>query len=370
MSPRDFARYVSQIAGEMNFSPNRIILGGDHLGPSPWQAEPAESAMAKARHLVTDFVRAGFVKIHLDASMRCGDDDRTRPLDPELSAERAADLCEAAEGAHRAGGSETGLVYVIGTEVPPPGGASESEEGIRVTDTVAARATLDLFKEVFHRRGLGAIWTRVIALVVQPGVEYDHARVFEYDRARARALSRLIESIPGIVFEAHSTDYQRPELLKQMVEDHFAILKVGPTLTFAFREAVFALARIEEEWMSGRNDVELSGLIDMAEQTMLQDRQYWTHYYRGTEAEQAFARKYSLSDRIRYYWPKPDLAQALQRLVANLERTPPPLSLISQYLPVQYWHIREGLIGNKPKEIIWDHIEDIGQHYVEACRPG
>ncbi len=369
MSPRDFARYVAQIAEEMKISPNRIILGGDHLGPNPWQDEPAQAAMAKARQMVTDFVQAGFVKIHLDASMRCADDDRTRPLDPELSADRAADLCEAAELAHRESGSEMAPVYVIGTEVPVPGGAWESEESIRITDTVAAQETLDLFNDVFHRRGLGNPWTRVIALVVQPGVEHDHARVFEYDRARAEALSRLIESVPGMVLEAHSTDYQRPELLKQMVEDHFAILKVGPSLTFAFREAAFALARMEEEWLSGRNDVELSGLIDVAEQSMQQDPQYWARYYRGTDAEQAFARKYSLSDRIRYYWPKPALAQALQRLVANLERTPPPLTLISQYLTMQYWHIREGLIRNKPEEIIWDHIQDIGQYYVQACLP-
>ena len=30
-----------------------------------------------------------------------------------------------------------------------------------------------------------------------------------------------------------------------MVEAHFAILKVGPGLTYAFREAVFALAEME-----------------------------------------------------------------------------------------------------------------------------
>ena len=269
MSPHDFARYVTRIAEEMQVSPNRIILGGDHLGPNPWQDEPAESAMVKARQLVTDFVRAGFVKIHLDASMRCADDDRDRPLDPELSAERAADLCQAAERAHRENGSEVAPVYVIGTEVPVPGGAWESEEDVQVTDATAAQATLDLFNDIFHRRGLGDAWTRVVALVVQPGVEHDHARVFEYDRARARALSRLIESVPGMVFEAHSTDYQRPRLLKQMVEDHFAILKVGPSLTFAFREAAFALARMEEEWLSGRKDVELSSLIVVAERAML-----------------------------------------------------------------------------------------------------
>lgn len=71
-------------------------------------------------------------------------------------------------------------------------------------------------------------------------------QVHEYHREEAQTLSRFIEAQPGLVYEAHSTDYQSREALRALVEDHFAILKVGPALTFAFREAVFALAAIEE----------------------------------------------------------------------------------------------------------------------------
>lgn len=369
MAPADFARYVSEIAEAAHISPDRILPGGDHLGPNPWQDEPAEAAMHKARRMVNDYVRAGFSKIHLDASMPCADDDPGQALDPRVSAERAADLLQVAEHAQRELGSGTEPVYVIGTEVPTPGGARDPEEGVAVTAPAAARETIELFNEVFQQRGMGEAWTRVIALVVQPGVEHDHKRVFEYDRTRAQALSRFIESVPGMVFEAHATDYQRPARLKQMVEDHFAILKVGPSLTFAFREAVFALARMEEEWLGGRGGVELSSLSDAVDRAMRQDPQYWARYYRGTEAEQAFERKYSLSDRIRYYWLVPEVAQALQKLVANLEQSPPPLALLSQYLPAQYRRVREGLIRNKPDELIRDHIQEIGQNYVQACMP-
>ena len=52
------------------------MLGGDHLGPYVWRAEPADEAMAKARDLVRDYVAAGYTKIHLDASMRLGGDDK------------------------------------------------------------------------------------------------------------------------------------------------------------------------------------------------------------------------------------------------------------------------------------------------------
>ena len=41
MTPLDFHDYVEGIAAKFNFPRERLILGGDHLGPSPWQEEPA-----------------------------------------------------------------------------------------------------------------------------------------------------------------------------------------------------------------------------------------------------------------------------------------------------------------------------------------
>ena len=50
-----------------------------------------------------------------------------------------------------------------------------------------------------------------------------------------------------MVYEAHSTDYQTRDALRALVKDHFAILKVGPGLTFAMREALWALDAIDQE---------------------------------------------------------------------------------------------------------------------------
>lgn len=83
------------------------------------------------------------------------------------------------------------------------------------------------------------------------GVEFGDATVRDYDRNKARSLSQHLPSHPTIVYEAHSTDYQTPVALQQLVEDHFAILKVGPWLTFAMREAIFALSEIERNWLAG-----------------------------------------------------------------------------------------------------------------------
>ena len=101
-----------------------------------------------------------------------------------------------------------------------------------------------------HRAALGTqagpAWARVVALVVQPGVEFDHHKVIDYAARRRRAqLARRIESEPGLVYEAHSTDYQTPAALAALVRDHFAILKVGPGVTFALRAALWALADIQ-----------------------------------------------------------------------------------------------------------------------------
>ena len=84
-------------------------------------------------------------------------------------------------------------------------------------------------------------------MVVQPGVEFGDEFVHDYRAESAQDLVKLIEGYPNLVYEAHSTDYQTRQNLAHLVRDHFAFLKVGPALTFAFREAVFALVHMENE---------------------------------------------------------------------------------------------------------------------------
>ncbi len=368
MTPADFVAYVRDLARERDFLLERLILGGDHLGPSVWQAEPAATAMAKARELVRAYVRAGYTKIHLDASMKLGDDEAAGAPDICLAAERVAALAEAAEDAWAdTPGSQTAPRYVIGTEVPPPGGIKGHESGIEVSSAGDVAQTIEVTKAEFLKRGLARGWERVIAVVVQPGVEYGDAVIHEYEPEKAQEISRFIEDYPRLVYEAHSTDYQTCPALSRMVTDHFAILKVGPALTFAFREAVFALELIEKEWLGGRSDVALSGLQTALESAMLADSRYWEPYYAGDAAAQAFARKYSLSDRCRYYWPTPPVQAALQRLLANLRAAPIPLALLSQYLPGQYERVRAGSLVNTPDAHILDKIEDVLADYACAC---
>ncbi|WP_213714745.1 tagatose-bisphosphate aldolase subunit KbaZ [Cedecea lapagei] len=362
MTPADFCGFVYQLAEQHRFPYANLILGGDHLGPNRWQTRPAEEAMSHAEELIRSYVAAGFKKIHLDCSMSCVDDPV--PLTEHVVAGRAARLALIAEQTCIDHFGHADLVYIIGTEVPVPGGAHETLAELAVTTPQAANTTLEAHRQAFAEQGLSEIWPRIIGLVVQPGVEFDHTQVIDYQPEKARALSKLISDSPTMVFEAHSTDYQTTQALHQLVEDHFAILKVGPALTFALREALFSLSAIERELLPAHK---CSGLRDVLESVMLDHPEHWQQHYHGNGDALRLARGYSYSDRVRYYWPDRDIDEAYDVLVRNLAHEPIPLPLISQYLPLQYAKVREAQLAAKPHELIIDHIQDVLRQYHAAC---
>lgn len=363
MQPAGFRDFVYGIAESVGVARSQILLGGDHLGPNPWQGLPAEAAMRAAETMVSAYVAAGFRKIHLDCSMACADD--REPLGDDTIARRSAELCAAAERAwSRAGGEPP--VYVIGTEVPVPGGATHDLHELAVTDAASARATIDKHRDVFSGAGLREAWTRVVAAVVQPGVEFTHSSVIDYDARKTGALSRVLDDYSGMVFEAHSTDYQTPEALAQLVQDHFAILKVGPAVTFAVREALWALDAIEKDWIdAGRR----SRFRETTIERMKADPRHWSKYYTATGAQLDYDLQYSLSDRIRYYWGQREIVAAQDRLFANLSQNPPPLALISQYLPTAYQSARDNRSGLAPKALVVEHVARVLEGYSVACMP-
>lgn len=359
MRPAAFREFVLEHVRVAGLDEAKLVLGGDHLGPNPWRKLPAVQAMAHAETMVAEFVTAGFTKIHLDASMACGN-DLTHPSD-ELVAQRAAQLCKAAEAAHIAGDRP---VYVIGTEVPVPGGATHSVHDLPATSTEAAAHTLAVHKQVFEQL-LPDVWERVIALVVQPGVEFDHDAVVNYDSAKSAQLTAWLRAQPeAIVFEAHSTDYQLPPAYLDLVRDGFAILKVGPGVTFAMREALEALEDIESQLIS---ETQRSKLSEVLERTMLSQPENWLPYYAGTAKQQRLLRRYSYSDRVRYYWGRPEVVTAVDRLVKNLSSVTIPESMLSRYLPAQYVRLREKRIAADPESLIIDRIRDILRDFAAAC---
>ena len=360
MKPADFRDFVLAIAKEVGFPQERLILGGDHLGPNCWQNEPAATAMEKSVDLIKAYVAAGFSKIHLDASMSCADDPV--PLDPKVVAERAARLCQAAEET-ASDELKKSLTYIIGTEVPVPGGEASSISSVHVTRVEDAAMTLETHRVAFHALGLDAAMGRVVGIVVQPGVEFDHTQIIHYQPQEAEALSAWIRQTP-MVYEAHSTDYQSRQAYRALVGDHFAILKVGPALTFALREAIFALAQMENELIAPENR---SRVLDVIDEVMLNEPGYWKKYYRPTWSEAMVDIHFSLSDRIRYYWPHPRIRQSVEKLITNLSATTLPLGLLSQYLPLQFERVLHNEIVATPQNLINDKIQDVLRAYRYGC---
>ncbi len=369
MRPADFVSYVHSIADKVDFPKEMILLGGDHLGPNAWQNLSSEEAMANSEVLIEEYVKAGYQKIHLDTSMFCVDDegDRSKPLADEVVASRAAALGRVAEDTWKKYCSHSQKpVYIIGTEVPVPGGAQEEEDVVAVTRPGDAARTISVTKQYFFDEGLESAWSRVVGVVVQPGVEFGDDQVFKYKREEAKDLSRRITEYDKLVFETHSTDYQTESDLKALVEDHFCILKVGPWLTFTYREALFAMEAMEKEIL-GEKYKDLSNLSDVLEKVMNNKPEYWKKYYAGDEKQKLFKRKYSFSDRSRYYWPIKELDFARKKLFKNLKENKIPLSLLSQFMPVQFYQVCNGAITVDPKDLVNSYIRIVAGIYSRAC---
>ena len=370
MRSQDFKEYVYQIADKLNFDKRKIILGGDHLGPLPWCDKPAAEAMEEAKTLVRDCVKAGYLKIHLDTSMRLGDDDVNERLSDEVIAERGAELyCEAIKAykeLFEVNPDAIRPVFVIGSEVPIPGGSHSAEEVLQVTKVEDFENTLVAYKKAFHKRNIKNAWKDIIAVVVQPGVEFGELYIHKYDRYEAKALCNKLKQYPDIVFEGHSTDYQPYDKLREMVEDGIAIIKVGPALTFAVREAIFALSMIEDELIEEKEN--RSNFREVLEQVMLEDDSNWKKHYKGEELEKRLLRKYSFSDRCRYYFSIPVVEQAIIKLFDNLDNTGIPMHLLHQYMPLQYVHVRDNKVNAEAKELVKDSVRFIVENYNYAVK--
>ncbi|HAL74289.1 MAG TPA: tagatose-bisphosphate aldolase, partial [Clostridiales bacterium] len=246
-------------------------------------------------------------------------------------------------------------VFVIGSEVPVPGGSTH-EETLQITRVQDLNETLACFRAAFAAQNQLQSYAQVIAVVVQPGVEFGSYEIHDYDRASAQDLCTYMKNQPSMVLEGHSTDYQRTDRLREMAEDGIAILKVGPALTFALREGLIALEHIEKTLYADDESSNLSYLARTLDLTMRQNPQHWLSHYPGNEQSQRLSRIFSLSDRCRYYLGEHEIISSISRLMHNLRVRNLPLPLVSQYLPDQYRLIRQGQLIVDPEALLVSKI--------------
>ena len=358
--PHEFMAWVRKIAEEEKMPGDSLVLGGDHLGPLIWQQEPEGSAMEKAAEMVKAYTLAGFTKIHLDTSMKLADDP-PGPLDPRVCARRGAAL---AKTVYRSFASMPDRSkrpsLVIGSEVPIPGGSREHEDTVAPTRPEDFLQQVAVFKEEFEKEGID--FNDVIAFVVQPGVEFGDDFVCFYDSAKAASLTAALKTVPGLVFEGHSTDYQNPRNLAEMVRDGVAILKVGPALTFNLREGLLLLEAVEEITTppGSRSNLKKTFLEEMDA-----SKKHWEKYYSGSPDEIEYKKLFSYSDRCRYYLPGKKVQEAIGLLLHNISAVPP--ALLSQFFPAQYRRYMMGELQSDPLSLLYDRIGETCADYAGAC---
>lgn len=78
-------------------------------------------------------------------------------------------------------------------------------------------------------------------------------------------------------------------------------------------------------------------------------------------------RRFSYSDRVRYYWTSPEVDRAFNVMMNNLQDVLIPLPLLSQFLPGAYEPVRAGLLAASAEELIQFHIMSVITLYSEAC---
>lgn len=367
MQPKDFYAKVLALAGKVGVPESQLILGGDHLGPLTWQNLPEAEAMAKSEELVYQYTRAGFTKIHLDTSMKVADDPEG-PLSTETVARRGVRLYQVCMKAYgellKERPDALRPVFIIGSEVPIPGGAQEAEDSLAVTRPEAFEDTVRTYRRMFTEAGVPEGWNDVIAVVVQPGVEFGDDQVFLYDRDAAKSLCARLKDYPEVVFEGHSTDYQSAKCLREMVEDGICILKVGPAITYGLREGLFALSMMERELVPA---AEQAHFIETLEEIMTENPANWQKHYHGSFHQLSLARRYSFSDRARYYIGDPKTVAAQEKLFRNLEKYPIPMNMLHQYMPVQYAAVRNGTLPLEPRALAMDGIAQFMEDYEYAA---
>jgi len=100
---------------------------------------------------------------------------------------------------------------------------------------------------------------------------------------------------------------------------------------------------------------------------MLANPKDWQKHYHGDEHRLRLARKYSFSDRCRYYLPQKQVKAAVDLLFANLAEVEIPLGLLSQFMPMQYTKVRSGELANHPRELAKDRVVNCVEEYLWAA---
>ena len=123
MRPADFRAFVERIAHRIGFpgssASSSAAITSARIGGG---IGLPQTAMSHVDELVRSYVAAGYTKLHLDCSYPCADDNG--PLSDEWSPPAPSGCSPSPKPRPPESACLGRLRYVIGTEVPTPGGAA------------------------------------------------------------------------------------------------------------------------------------------------------------------------------------------------------------------------------------------------------
>ena len=103
-------------------------------------------------------------------------------------------LCEVAE---KYAPDPSELFYIIGTEVPIPGGETEEPDALDVTSVARFHDTIQTHRDAWEARSLMHVWDKIVSVVTQPGVDFGHTSIYPFEPEKAAHLRDAIVKLGG-----------------------------------------------------------------------------------------------------------------------------------------------------------------------------
>ena len=239
-NPKIFVKEILNLKKKIGFNSKNFFLGGDHLGPLPWKHKKKSIAIKNSISLINEYLDQNYCKIHIDTSIRCKDD---KYIDNEKVLNRSNEILNN----FRIKKKIKKKFLVLGTEVPLAG-SGDNKKLIPTNKKQISTEVLNI-KKMFKKIGLK---NKFFGLVIEPGMKYGHSTIKKPNFTNF-ADKRNISIKNNFFYEAHSTDYQPNEVLKQLVKNNFKFLKVGPELTYNYSRSLFFMENIEKKKIKLKN---------------------------------------------------------------------------------------------------------------------
>jgi len=99
---------------------------------------------------------------------------------------------------------------------------------------------------------------------------------------------------------------------------------------------------------------------------MLEQPGNWQKHYHGDWRATRLARRYSFSDRARYYINLPEVLAAMDKLFDNLRKYEIPMNMLHQFMPRQFDAIRSGELEKDPRALALHGIMQFMADYEYA----